>query len=1300
MRGILAALKRKWWLVALAGAATAVVAILALVALAPTLVSSGMGRGLIESRIGEAVNGTARIGSLSLSWFGQQRVTGLQIRDGKGETDIRVDVLCENALFDLLMSSVDSIRVTVAGSVQAQVLPGGGTSLSNLASGAGSTPKPSAPSAPSAPSGNPLAALRFPVKVTIGGFDLVLTQAQATAFAVRGLKGSVAIGRDEPLAIDLSATTQVGDRSGSLAVKGALDHFIDANGALDLQGMSGEFDAQVSGWLAALSGVNAEVQAAAVRVQAPAGKPIGVAVNAAVTLDGSAMTAQAQMAAARPAAGRDLVGWATDPRTWTGQVAIKGVPTVPLQRFVANTPLVLTRDLGPTIDLSLSTGEGAGVDLSATSAHMQLVARATVDPTSGAMQGNGITLQATIDPALLASMGTTVDAPVQVSASLASLRTPPITAAGGFDASGIAFDGSVQVQPFQMLNVGPQPIAFGGLTMSAKADTIGTQVDASIRGSVQQAPIDVQMQVTGLGASLAVASAQARGTIAAGPIDPTVLPALPAAARKWLGLVQPGATTVRASLAGSMQQGGAQAQVDMVPGSVALKTRWTAETIEVEQVQSTLTLQPALVAAVAGDSLALSAPTQAKLSAGPVRMARSGAQKFEAIPVSVEVPSIAVAKAPGLTGAASVQDVRVQGSLDPDGPTLFDGSVSIAGLGAAGVNSLGPVQVQSVAVRAKLPSDFSAVAITATVADVQCPRVPGLSGLVGVRGVEASLTGPIDLGTGANASFKGALHDATGTIATVQGTFEPQGSGWRASVQSSDVDMRRALTLAGQGEALPEWVGASGQRSLAANVAGGPGGMSFGVSAALDPISLQAQGTRSAAGAIALTKGSLQAKLPAGVVRTIVERFGTPITGCDPMQVAVTVNALTLPVDAKGALQPFAAGADIDMLVRLEPWRISTKDSPTLAFGANELLVKSKAGTGASVKLTGSLGAEGTQAAPLSVLVQTANLLDAQGKFAPGAGSVAVKAQVKDFPTGLADRVAEMDGYLIDMLGPTFTVDLEGRSGKARDEFFKATFTSPTLTVNAPVVRLADMAITIAADAPLTAELRPDERFRQRILRPVNPFLADMRTVEGRPIRATVPTLTLPLPVDVAAVSTTFTVDVGEVELQKSSQFLGIMDFVKSSQGSTVPGLVSPLAGTLSNGLLTYRDFKVQVGRLGKAGWQQTLFSDARINLAASPAVAEPITIRYPASSITNVLAKIPGMRSVLGKINNVLGGANETIQQAAQVKVSFTGPLDGSELKMTVSPEIDLGKDVGGTIQGIEKGIGGALDDLFGKKK
>ena len=374
------AVKRKWWRVALVGVIALVVMLCGLIALAPTLVSSGIARGMIESRVGEAVHGTARIGSLSLGWFGSQQVSGVELRDAKGETDVRVDLKLDNGLLDLALGRVDCLRVNVSGSIQARMLPEGGTSLSNLASGSTSPAAPVAPAATNSASrskpGHPLDALPFPVKLTIGTFDLTLSDAQATAFAVKGLKGSVGIGRGQPLAIDLAATTQIGDRGGSFAARGNLDGLFDSSGAIDLAGMSGDLDVQVSGWLAALSGLNAELQAAAVRVQAPAGKPLGIALNAAVRVDGGAMTAQAQMTAARPAATQSIVAWATDPRTWIGQVTLKGVPTASLQRFVASTPLVLTRDVGPALDVTLQTGEGAGVDLSASADRLKLVARA------------------------------------------------------------------------------------------------------------------------------------------------------------------------------------------------------------------------------------------------------------------------------------------------------------------------------------------------------------------------------------------------------------------------------------------------------------------------------------------------------------------------------------------------------------------------------------------------------------------------------------------------------------------------------------------------------------------------------------------------------------------------------------------------------------------------------------------------------------------------------------------------------------------------------------------------------------
>jgi hypothetical protein len=916
------------------------------------------------------------------------------------------------------------------------------------------------------------------------------------------------------------------------------------------------------------------------------------------------------------------------------------------------------------------------------------------------MQGDGITLQATLDPALLAQFGTVVDSPLQVTASAPSLRTPPISVGGSLDPSAIALQAEVQVQPFQMLQVAPQPIRVGALTLGVTAEPLGQKVDVSLQGSVQQAPIQLQAQLTGLGSELAISAAQFQGTLASGPLDPIVLPGLPADARRWLALAQPGASTLRASAAGSIRQGSAQVQLDSDLGSVTVKPAWSPDSVTVDKVEAALTLAPALLGQLADGQLAFSAPVKAQLAAGPVRIARGGELRFEAIPLQLALPAVDLARVPGVGGPVSLRDARVDGGVDPDGPSLFDGRVSLASAVVAKLDGVGAVQLRGLATQARLASDLKAIALSATLGEAACPAVPGLAGPVAVRDAKVTVEGSTDLGPGTSASFELRAHDATGVIASVRGTFEPQASGWRAGVGSDDVDMRRALALVGQGGTLPDWVGAQGSRSFAANVAGGPGGVSFGVNASLDPISLQAQGSRNAAGTITLSKGSLQAKLPASVLKSFAERTGTVVAECDPMQLEITVHALTLPSDATGSIQPFASGASIDVAARIEPWRVRAEDSPMLAFGANELTLKSRAGTGASARLTGSLGAEGTPPAPLDISLQTAQLLDEQGRFAPGRGSVTVAANVKDFPTRLADRLSGMDGTLVDMLGPTFTLNVDGRSGTAPQDVFKATFTSPTLTIDAPAIRLAASTLSIDAGAPITAELRPDARFREKIMKPLNPVFADIETTQ--PIRATVQSLRMPLPVEVRQVDTAVTIDVGEVAVRKSNQLLALLDYVVASPQKAVPVKFMPLQVRVANGLLTYRDFHMFIGKLNRDTWQYPIFGEAQINLAAEPAYADFIDIRYPYTAIASTAGKFKGARAGLAEVDRWLEtvpGAKDVVQSLQQ-KVRFTGPLKGDELQMEFYP-IHLPEGMGGKVlDGIQKGIGNAIDDLFRKPK
>jgi hypothetical protein len=655
-------------------------------------------------------------------------------------------------------------------------------------------------------------------------------------------------------------------------------------------------------------------------------------------------------------------------------------------------------------------------------------------------------------------------------------------------------------------------------------------------------------------------------------------------------------------------------------------------------------------------------------------------------------------------GAVQVNRLSVQGKVLASVSQLFTGKIGVADAMASAVEGVGPVQVQSIAAEATVPADVQqAGQVRATVASVACNRVPGLSSPLRLDSVTFEMDGPLLPAEGTRLAMKADVRDSAASLAAARVELKQLQGTQEISLDLSGVDMRRALALVGSTQEMPEWVGTSGDRSLAARLRTGSGGMSFSLQASLDPVTAQAQGTRAVDGTLTLSKADLRARLPAEVVKQLLVTAdpGLPVQSCQPLQLSATVRSCTLPGDGGGGVRLVGAGADIDAALGLEPWSIQLKETPPLSFGAAQVSLVSRGGQDLSFQLRGSLAAGQEKPAPLEVELKAPQVQGPDGKPRLDPERLAVKAVMQDFPTALVDRASSMDGYLVDMLGPVFTVDLSGRTGGGAQDFLQASLKSPTLTIQAPRVRFSQSTLTITPEAPVSASLQPDDRFRSRVLRPINPFFADLKTTQGRPIQATVQSLRMPVPVDTRTLDTAFRVEVGEVELEKSDQFLALMDIAIASKSRTVPGLVSPLVGSVTAGVLTYKDFKVQVGRLGTSSWQQTLLSDARIDLGRSPPVAEPITIRYPAGSVANLLSGVPGARGLLGKLNDALGSGGQKVGDAVQVAIDFTGPLDGSKLKETVRPEFDLPKGMGGDLlKGAEKQLGDAIGNLFGGGK
>ena len=1325
----------KWSLVA-GGAALAVLA--TLVVLGPTLAGS-LGRGVIERRIGDAVNGSATIRGLSLGWFGQQRVEGLGIRDASGQTAIDAGATVDCGLLDLLLGRVDLLRVEVEGSVKARLRADGSTSLADLAK------KPAAPSSSARPAstGGPIE-LPFPIRLTVKRFDFQLDDDAGVAMALRGLKGSAEVGRGRPLQADFTGTTQVRDQSGEVSVKVSLDDFLSQAGSPDLARMTGSAQASVSGFMLPAAGMQVQVRAASLSVQADASKPIVVQAQSGVVIDGQAVSVQVALEAARPSAGAAVAAWASDPRTWTGSVGVRDFPTAALQRWLASTPLVATRDIGPTLDLSVQGGTGEAT-LQLSGQHLQLKAAAAVNASTGAVQGHDAEASIDLDPAMLASMGVQVTAPGRVKASLARFAVPPPGPAG-VDLPSLAFEGAVTVDPLTVTGVASEPVQLAA-ALSFRTAALKDSIDLALNASVQQQPIQASLQVAGLGATMQFANAHVQGTLGAGPLDPNLLPGLPADIRSTIAKAGVGTSTMRASVAGGAEQGSGQLQLDTQAGTVSAKLAWDATSLQVPEFRAGLLLQPALVNDLAGGQVTAAQPVPVQISAGPSRMARNGlkldSSSLAVIPVGLTVASVDLAAVQGVCSQASARGLKAQGNLSPLAGPMFDGTlsldaasltqvpqagavqvnglsvqgkvlasvsqlftgkVSLADAMASAVDGVGPVQVKSIAVEAAVPAELERPGqVQATVGSVACSRVPGLASPILLDTVTATLDGPLVPAEGTRVSLKAEVRDSAASLAAAQAEWKQLQGTQEIAVDLTRVDMRRVLALAGSAQDMPEWVGASGDRSLAARVRTGSGGMSFSVQAALDPVSVQAQGTRAADGAITLSKADLRARLPAEVVRQVLSgpAVGLRVTSCGPLQVSASVASCTLPGDGKGGVRLMGPGADLQASLAIEPWSVTPDETPELGFGASQLSLVSKGGQSFRFDFRGSLAAGKAKPAPMQVEVNAAESRGADGTPRIDPDRLDLKVVVQDFPTALVDRLSGMDGYLIDMLGPVFTVDLAGRTGAAPDAFLKASLNSPTLAVQAPRVRFAGQVLSLGPEAPVVANLQPDDRCRARVLRPINPFFADLKTTDGRPIRATVRSLRMPVPVDTKTLDTAFTVEVGEVEMEKSDQFLALMDLAIHSKGRTVPGLVSPLVGSVTAGVLTYRDFKVQVGRLGKSGWQQTLLSDARIDLGRTPPMADPITIRYPAGSVANLLSGIPGARGLLGKLNDALGNNGEKVGEIAQVAIDFTGPLDGSKLKETVRPEFDLPKGMGGNIlKGAEKKIGDALDGLFGGGK
>ena len=1301
--------------------------VIALVAFLPSIASLPMFRGFITGAVAEQVNGKVSIGDMSLTWFGPQQVDNFSIVGNDAKNSLTVSASLRNGLFDLATGSVDSIDATVSAKITGALDADGKLSLLDLVkSGAPTAPqKTTATSTASAAS----PAFQFPsrpIQITISSFDATISNAAGPAFAVDGLKAKLAVSQKGPLEIQLSANTKIGDKPGAISANGTFTNIFNTTGAFDPIAVNGSLSAQVDGVLLPLLEASAEITQAKFSIDAAASKPIDVQANIAISVNGQPATIAAKLQAVRPNSKDPIATWAKDPRTWAGSVQAQNIPTSLFEKFTKGTPIKMARDVGPTISLQAATNSATGFDLSLSSAHIQLQSSAAIDVNTGAVQGKTTQLNVKLSPELLKPFNVITTQSLPVSIALQSFYIPPVRDNGQFNLVDLTAQGSLNIGAAQFIQDGIAPVAMGPLSVTLAAAPLADKVNFSLQTTLNGAPVNVSANITGLMSNREFAFKQMKvaGKTQLGPFDPTLLPGMPANIVDILRKVQPGASTIQSTLAGSYESGTLNLSAQTIPGVININAAWDASTASITLDNTAITLSPVLTEWASAGTVTISAPAKCTLSAGPITLNRPALEKglteFKPSPVSLFVERVAVSKVPGLTGAATLQNAVIRGNVDIDGPQTFQGSVTVAALIANGLPSgAGNAAISELSVQATVERDLNSPASTVavTIASLSLSNMSAVSETIQAKNMRAAFTGPLSFKGAVAATLNADLLDASGPAAKVAGEFQMQSADkWNASMNANEVAVQRIARFAGMGD-VPEWTtnGAMNAGKFKANVGAQSGAMTFALDADLGRVKANINGSRAANGSITLIKSSANASVPGDAVRIFLDRGPkkSPVRNLTDITVALDIASITIP-SVNGELKPFAVGAAIASNARVEPFQVtfatallssSTKNAPprnqpaqsekvaTMNFAATDISVQTSGAQNAQLNLTGALGAVGQPTKPMSVKLKAQNLTGADGKLNMSTMKLVAGINISEFPSSLIDAISEGDGFIQNLAGPVFSIQLAGQTGFEDSDRFKGHIESPTLTLDIPAVRIVESQIIVVPSEAITFQLRPDENMREHILRPINPILGDIE-FKNKAVNTTVTIVRAPLPFDMAKTDARFTIDVGEVELEKSGQLISLMNLatVKDNK-STIPGLLSPLNGEINKGILTYKDFTIQLSKVGNS-WQQTIFSEAEINLASHPPFANFIRVRYPLEGVTNAMAGNGLLGKSFNDINAILGRLPAQTLQSVQVKVTFFGPLQGKELQMKVEPNLDFPKG-----EDFIKGLGGIAEGIFGGK-
>lgn len=438
------------------------------------------------------------------------------------------------------------------------------------------------------------------------------------------------------------------------------------------------------------------------------------------------------------------------------------------------------------------------------------------------------------------------------------------------------------------------------------------------------------------------------------------------------------------------------------------------------------------------------------------------------------------------------------------------------------------------------------------------------------------------------------------------------------------------------------------------------------------------------------------------------------VSEADKIAMSVTIASARVPSRDR------LGDASIDMAAQLERIRLVPKGKPAVAVGPVRMAIKSaRLADRVTIEASGAaaIADPGADAAlrttgEVNASLAAAGLVGADGALTADRAQLTGSVRVNGFPTVIADTFAGAKGDIVGAIGPAITMELDARSAASSGQPAAAGAAAPRVTelslnlssamvqLQAPRMTLSNGMLSVSPSQPVQGSIAISPALKDWVLEQINPVFSDI--ISAPPIRWRVSSIQFPLDLDMTRLYGALQVEVGEVRLKRSNQLVGSLIVSEGSADGSVPALIDPLRVEIAAGRLTYRDFRLSIGRFAK-DWQNKLNMSGDIDLTRKPPYVNSISFEVPFQSIARTAAGFKQIAGPAEQITKAIQALPIDPGTLLLVDVTYSGPLaapDGTPAQLTEHFSVRLDeqalqrvtvRDVVGTVKGIA--------DLFKKK-